>query len=79
MRSASNRVQQMPSDQLPSAEAFGNNFNTFLDSLTANFTPLPAQPPGVFFTVPEYYLMYKSLWLVKSNKSSGPVPEMLWN
>ena len=49
-----------------------------LDSLTANFTSLAAQPPGYFFTVPEHllvdnYTVYKSPRLIK-NKPSGPDP-----
>ena len=78
-------VQQMLSDQLPSVEALANRFNEFLGSLTAEFTPLPSQPPGRFFSVPEYllvdnYTVYKSLRQIKSNKSAGPdpIPGRVW-
>ena len=75
----------MLSDQLPPIDALANRFNAFLDSLTANLTPLVFQPPGSFFTVPEHFLMdnftvYKSLRLVKLNKSScpDPIPGTVW-
>ena len=75
----------MQSDQLPSIDALANRFNTFLVSLTANFTPLVVQPLGSFFTVPEYFLVdnftvYKSMRLVKPHKSSGPhpIPGTVW-
>lgn len=69
----------MLSDQLSSTDALANRFNTFLDSLTANFTPLVVQPTGPFSKVYEQFLVvkftvYKSLRLVKQNKSSGPDP-----
>ena len=74
----------MLSGQVPSIDALENRFHNFLDSLTANFTPLVVQP-GSFFTVPELFLVsnftvYKSLRLVKPNKSSGPdpIPETVW-
>lgn len=47
----------MLSDQLPSIDALANRFNIFLDSLTANFTPLVVQSRGSFFTVPELFLV----------------------
>ena len=47
----------MLSDQLPSVEALANRFNEFLGSLTAEFTPLPSQPSGQFFSVPDYLLV----------------------
>ena len=75
----------MLSDQLPSIDALANRFHTFLDSLTANFTPLVVQPRGSFFMVPEHFLVdnftvYKSLRLVKPRKSSGahPIPGTVW-
>ena len=75
----------MLSDQLPSIDALANRFNTFLDSLMANFAPLVVQPPGSFVTVPEHFLVgnftvYKSLRLVKLKKSSGPdpIPGTVW-
>ena len=75
----------MLSDQLPSIDALANRFNTFLDSLTANFTPLVVQPRDSFFMVPEHFLVdnftvYKSLRLVKPLKSSGPhpIPGTVW-
>ena len=80
-----NWVQQMLSDQLPSVEALANRFNEFLGSLTAEFSPLPPQPPGKFFSVPDYllvdnYTVYKSLRQIKSNKSAGsyPIPGRVW-
>ena len=54
-------------------------------SRLTNFTLRAAQPPGSFFTVPEHvlvdnYTVYKSLRLVKPNKSSSldPVPGTVW-
>ena len=85
VRCAENWVQQMLSDQLPSVEALANRFNEFLGSLTAEFTPLPSQPPVQFFSVPDYrivdnYTVYKSLRQIKSNKSAGPdpIPGRVW-
>ena len=85
VRCAESWVQQMLSDQLPSVEALANRFNEFLGSLTAEFTPLPSQPPGQFFSVPDYllvdnYTVYKSLRQIKSNKSAGPdpIPGRVW-
>ena len=85
VRSVNNWVQQVLCDQLPSVEALANRFNEFLGSLTADFTPLPSQPPGQFFTVPEHLLVdnntvYKSLCQIKSNKSAGPdpIPGRVW-
>ena len=85
MRCAENWVQQLLSDQLPSVEALANRFNEFLGSLTAEFTPLPSQPPGQFFSVPDYllvdnYTVYKSLRQIKSNKPAGPdpIPSRVW-
>ena len=75
----------MLSDQLLSVEALANRFNEFLGSLTAEFTPLPSQPPGQFFSVPDYllvdnYTVYKSLRQIKSNMSAGPdpIPGRVW-
>lgn len=61
----------MQCDQILSIHALANRFNTFLDSVMANFTPLAVQPPGSFFTVPEHFLVdnctvYKSLRLQRS-------------
>ena len=47
VRCTNNCTQQMLSDQLPSFDALADIFNTFFNSLTANFTPLAAQPSGV--------------------------------
>ena len=65
MRCDERWVQQMLSDQLPSVEALANRFNEFLGSLTAEFTSLPSQPSGQFFSVPDY-LIYTSPRLVRS-------------
>ena len=47
-RCTNNCTQKLLCNQLPSFDALADRFNTFLSSLTANFTPLAAQPSGFF-------------------------------
>ena len=77
VRCTNNWTQEMLCDQKLSIDALADRFSTFLCSLTANFTLLVAHPLGSSFTVPELllvdnYTVYKSLRLVKPNKSFGP-------
>ena len=73
-------------DQNPSVEYLVQRFNQFLQGLTADFQPLTPPEQGVFYEVPDRFLIndytaFQALRQVKVNISSGPdpTPTRIWS